>query len=321
MLTLFSGAADGLGTDISLDVPGGWLRRAGLDPRAVVRLRKAIGDAGADLLVAHGGEPAKYAALAANRETPLIYLNIGSAHPRLQRWHSRLIHRFYVTRSDAVVTVSRFLAEQAVEMHGMRADKVVVIPNGRDAAEFGPGPVSRDVPRLIWVGQLDATKRPELFISLVAWLEGRGLSVDALMVGDGPRMSELERMNSEARLELAGTRDDVADLLANSDLFVFTGRPPEGMPGVLIEAGMSGLAAVSTSVPGADEVIANGSTGLVVAVDDFDALCEAVQRLIQQPEVRREMGDKARERCVALFSFETTADQWMNLFDRLLETR
>ena len=58
-------------------------------------------------------------------------------------------------------------------------------------------------------------------------------------------------------VELLGPRSDVPELLRSADVFVFTSLPTgEGMPGVLIEAGLSGLPAVSTPVPGAATVVA-----------------------------------------------------------------
>ena len=64
-------------------------------------------------------------------------------------------------------------------------------------------------------------------------------------------------------------RSDIAEQLRSADVFVFPSAPAgEGMPGVLIEAGLSGLPVVATAVPGVASVLADGQTGIVVEVDD-----------------------------------------------------
>jgi glycosyltransferase involved in cell wall biosynthesis len=321
-MTLFQGEGRTLDADIALDVPCGCLRRLGLDPRAVMGLRRLVGDIAPGLVVAHGGEPAKYAALALSRSIPLVYVSIGSAHQHLDRRRSSALRRYYLGRSDAVVAVSHALAAELVTRDGVPADKIVVIPNGRDPAIYRPErkePSSRP-PRLMWVGQLDVTKRPELFIQVVEKLTEEGIMVEAMMVGDGPRAPELAAAAAGAGVVMMGRRADVPDLLASSDLFVFTGRPPEGMPGVLIEAGLSGLATVSTRAPGAGEVIVDGVTGALVDVDDQVGLFEAVKRLVTDPTTRQQMGEEARLRCAESFSIDATVDRWRELFARFMTT-
>jgi glycosyltransferase involved in cell wall biosynthesis len=318
ILTLFSSDPYVLRADRELGVPQGWWRRAGVDPRVVTRLRKALRDIRPAAVVAHGGEPAKYAALASVRDLPIVYLSIGSAHPNLRRSTSRAMHRFYMRRADVVVAVSSDVAEEARVLHGLDADRVVVIPNGRDSDLFRPSDLPRVGPaRLIFVGHLDAGKRPKRFIELVAALRQRGLEVGARLVGEGPLAEEIRPAADSAGVEMMGRRDDVPALLAASDVLVLTSRPPEGMPGVLIEAGLSGIPAVSTRIPGAGDVIENGSTGLIVDVEDFDALVGAVERLVLDPGLRSKMGRRARETCLQRFTLDVTADRWRDLLTDL----
>ena len=318
ILTLFSSDPVVLRADRELRVPQGWWRRAGVDPRVVTRLRRALRDIEPEVVVAHGGEPAKYAALAAPRDMPMVYLSIGSAHPNLGRYSSRAMHRFYVRRADVVVAVSSDVAEEARVLHGIPSERVVIIPNGRDADVFRPREARREGPvRLIFVGHLDAGKRPDRFVELVATLRRRGLEIDAQMVGEGPLADAISEAADSAGVVMVGRRDDVPALLAASDVLVLTSRPPEGMPGVLIEAGLSGIPAVSTRIPGAEDVIEDGATGLIVDVEDFDALVGAVEGLVLDPGLRAAMGDRARESCLRRFTLEVTADKWRGLLHDL----
>ena len=83
------------------------------------------------------------------------------------------------------------------------------------------------------------------------------------------------------------------------------------MPGVLIEAGLTGLPTVATDVPGARSVIEHGVTGFVVA--DTAGLLGSVRALLLSGELRRRMGDAAREKCRAEFTIDVGVSRWRNL--------
>ena len=314
IMTLFSSESVLVRPDFSLDVPQGPLRRLGLDPRVVVRLRRELKRLHPTAVVAHGGESAKYTALAVGRRLPWIYYKIGTVHHKARRLLHRSWHRFYTRQATAVAAVSTDVAHQAQALVGDDIT-VNVIPNARDPGEFPPteertsGP-----PRVIFVGHLTEGKRPEWFIEAVAEMKRRGIEVQATLVGGGPREEGLRASAEAAGVEMLGTRKDVARLLSAADIFVFPSLAPgEGMPGVLIEAGLAGLATVSTRVPGAADVIEDGVSGLLVDVDDRAGLVEAVIRLVEDEDLRRSMGRQARQRCLEVFTLEESARMWREL--------
>jgi glycosyltransferase involved in cell wall biosynthesis len=316
-LTLFRSDADTLQADLALDVPNGGLRRAGFDPRAVTRLRRALQRDAPAVVVAHGGEPLKYLALAGVERDRLVYYKIGTNDPRL-RGIKRALHRVAQRRAGVVATVSAAAAEEAIAL-GVPAERVVVIPNGRDPDEFtAAARVESNVVRLVTVGRLDPTKRPRRFVDVVSALRGEGRAVDGSIAGAGPMLEELRPVADAQRVALLGEVDDVPALLAASDIFVFTGAPPEGMPGVLIEAGLSGLPVVTTDVPGAADVVEDGRTGFVVPVDDFDGLVRATRALVDDADLRRRFGEAARARCVERFTFDATLRLWDDVLRDIL---
>ncbi len=321
IVTLFEGTPSGLRPDIELGLRQGKMRSMGFDPLVVRRLRQTFRDLSPAIVVGHGGEAAKYAAFAVGRTIPLVYLSIGSADGRLSRPMSRAMYRFYTGRSTLVVAVSEAVAVEARHQR-VAGDKIVVIPNGRDADRYQVDRSSEDrPPRLIWIGQLDVTKRPEAFLGVVASLRSSGLDLDAWMVGDGPRAAELAELAVPAGVAMLGRREDVPKLLGDSDILVFTGAPPEGMPGVLIEAGMAGMPVVSTRVPGAAEVVEDDKTGVLVDIDDIERLTREVRRLVDDEDLRLSMGLRARERCVEQFSLAATVRMWQSVYDRVLGDR
>jgi len=320
ILTFFQCKPVLLSAEHRLEVPMGWRRSAGFDPLAYRRLRSALRRIGPDVVVAHGGEPLKYLALM-GRTAPLIYVAFGILTDKARSSPRRSLYRTLARRADMVVAISNEVFEEAREVLGVPPGRLALIPNSRDPRTYRPGPArSRpaDPVNLLFVGHLTATKRPELFIRVVAELRRRGRRVRGYMVGDGPLEGQVRQLAPEAGVEVLGRRTDVPELLRQADIFVFTSVPEgEGMPGVLIESGMSGLPTVATDCPGASTVVLEGRTGHVVGVHDFEALVGAVERLVTDPELRTDMGRAARERCVREFSLESVASQWERLLSGL----
>lgn len=315
LMTLFRGDEDTLDPDVSLDVPRGGWRRAGLDPRVLIGMRRTVSALGPSAVVAHGGEPAKYAAFALRQRTPYAYLAIGTSHPKLSSPVRRLVRRLYLRRAAAVVAVSESLASDVIREVPAVAPRVHVIPNGRDPEVFRPDVHDHNpVPRVAFVGRLDEQKRPLVFLSMVGALMQRGVDMSSLVVGDGPLRTEVESKGAALGIDVLGAREDVPSLLSSSDLLVVTSRPPEGLPGVLIEAGLCGLPVVTTDVPGARDVVEDGVTGIVVPVDDQAALIEAVESLVTDVDRRLAMGRAGRERCEERFTIESTVDKWRDVF-------
>ncbi|MHB1790713.1 MAG: glycosyltransferase family 4 protein, partial [Acidimicrobiales bacterium] len=202
-------------------------------------------------------------------------------------------------------------------------DRVHLGPNGRDTETFAPARTSaqaeQPVPLVVFVGALTENKRPDRFIQVVDRLRALDLPVRAVMVGDGPLRDEVSAAARQAGVELLGARSDVAEQLRRSSVLVFPSRPAgEGMPGVLIEAGLSGLPCVATDVPGVRSIVDDGVTGVVVPVDDLDAMVEATRRLLCDPDRCSRMGEAARRHCVANFSMESVTARWLELLRPLL---
>lgn len=302
---------------VRLDLVPGRLRAVGFDPRVLARLRKLLADTAPAVVVAHGGEPLKYAALLADGRFGLVYYAIGIVTSDARSGWRRSLYRWLLGRCDTVAGVSAETLSEASECFGVRADRLVLVVNGRDPNLFAPpvgGRVASATTRLLWVGHLTATKRPEWFVDTVSRLRSSGLDVSGRIVGDGPLHAALASRAAAAGVEMLGDRQDVATLLGEADVAVFTSEAQsEGMPGVLIEAGLSGLPVVATDVPGASTVIADGSTGFVVPQHDFDALVERVRQLVKDPGLRQEMGAAARRRCERDFSADASVAAWRRL--------
>lgn len=317
VLSLFESEPLALRPEHRLDIRPGRLRTAGYDPRVPVRLFRRLRRLRPDVVVTHGGEALLYVVPVLPRRTVLVHKRIGIASEARLNAAKRWLHRAAMRRAAAVAAVSAETLEETRRVFGLPEDRLHLLPNGRDPDAYRPrAQWAGSEPALLYVGELEAVKRPERFIALVAALRVQGVALRASMAGSGPLVEPLGPDASAAGVELLGRRADVPELLATSDVLCLTSRT-EGMPGVLIEAGLAGIPAVTTDVSGARAVVEDGVTGFVVPVEDFDALCARTRQLLESPELRRRMGRAARERCVEHFSIDVSADRWADLLARV----
>jgi glycosyltransferase involved in cell wall biosynthesis len=322
LMTLFEAPQAVLKPDIRIDAPGSRLRALGLDPVCLWRLRKQLDRLKPAVVVAHGGEPLKYLALL-KRRFALAYLAIGTVAPSARSGAQKSLYKWTVGKADLVLGVSEETLDELESLFDVPRSKLLFLANGRDPVPYDKPSRDREDKgevRLVFVGHLTDSKRPGLFVRLVRELRANGLAVSGVVVGDGPLEDELRRISTEASVEVLGRRDDVPEILGSSDVFVFTSVPEgEGMPGVLIEAGMARLPVVSTDVPGATTVIKDGSTGIIVPVEDFGALLDAVTKLVLDPQLRQKMGSAARERSIEMFGLETVSQRWREVLQALAD--
>lgn len=320
VLSLFAGR-DEVTVDRGLDYPGGGAPAIGFDPGLVLKLRSALVAMDPEVVVAHGSEPLKYLVPAmSGRRRPLAYYAIGtysgSGRPaQLRLWRSLL------RRADAIAAEGEEVRAECVERLGVPDDRVTVTPNGRDPGEFRPGTAApAPPPHVVFIGALTSGKGPDRFIEVVDGLRRRGLTFRASIIGDGPLRSALASSAVEAGVTLLGSRADIPDLLRTADLMLFPSRPAgEGMPGVLIEAGLTGVPVVATAVPGVRSIVRDRETGLVVPVDDTGAMVDAAAQLLTDGDRRTAMGEESRRFCSDHFSLDAVGRCWMTLLQPLLD--
>jgi glycosyltransferase involved in cell wall biosynthesis len=295
---------------------------------AVRALRALVRDRRPDLLQAHGGEPLKYGLAAGG--VPVVYRRIGSTAGWLTGGPRRLVYARLVGRAARVVAVSETTGRETAEAFGLPPAKVVTIPNGVDPARLAPRAgraatraalgVAADATAILSLGALSWEKDPLGHLETSAPLLRHHPGAVHLFAGDGPLRGELTaaagRLGLGGRVLLLGSRDDVGDLLAASDLMLFASRT-EGMPASVIEAGMAGVPVAATALAGIPEVVVDGQTGLLAAPGDRYGLRAALDRLLGDGELRSGMGRAARARCRDRFGIDTVAGAYHALYAEL----
>jgi glycosyltransferase involved in cell wall biosynthesis len=128
------------------------------------------------------------------------------------------------------------------------------------------------------------------------------------------------QLNVAEQVRFLGEREDVLDILRESDLFVLPSLS-EGLSNVLLEAMTASLPVVATNVGGNPEVVEDGKTGLLVPVRNVEELTTSIVRILASPELARGFGGAGRRRVVTEFSLGSMVTHTQDLYLSLLERR
>jgi glycosyltransferase involved in cell wall biosynthesis len=312
-LAAAAGGAAGLG------VPA--LGRGRLGPPTLVALRRLVSATNAEVVVAHGSRTLPACAIAlAGSGVPFVYRSIGD--PR--EWSGSGVRRWRTTRllrrAARVVALWPDGAGALTSIHGVPSERLRVIPNGV-AAERCPVPDAEsrraarerwgmrpDGPVVAYIGSLTPEKDVGAAIGALARLP----DAELVVAGDGPERAALEARAADrapGRVRFVGVIPGPEPALAAADVVVLSSRT-EGVPGVLIEAGLSGRPVVATAVGGVAEVVEDGVTGVLVAPGDVAGLAAGLERAVAE---RDAMGEAARRRCLERFEIGVVARPWADL--------
>jgi glycosyltransferase involved in cell wall biosynthesis len=126
-----------------------------------------------------------------------------------------------------------------------------------------------------------------------------------------------ERCDGEY-IQWLGHRTDVLDLLKQSHIMAFPSWYREGLPKSVIEAEAIGRPVVTTDSVGCRDTVVEGKNGLLIPIKDSDALAAALKKLIDNPELRQEMGKNAREFAVSKFDINDVVKVHLEVYAKLM---
>ncbi len=270
---------------------------------------------------------------------------LGTAY-RASTWVERTAYE----NADGVVAVSESMREDVRALYGVAAEKVRVIPNGIDPEQYRPTPdrgvlprygIDPERPYILFVGRVTRQKG---ILHLVNALPLLRPGVQAVLCAGAPDTEEIGREMAErverARAATANPilwvrqmvpREDVIALYSQAAVFVCPSvYEPFGI--INLEAMACGTPVVASAVGGIREVVVPGETGLLVPFEpkgagDFEPkdparfareLAEAIDLLLEDPERRAWMGQRARERVERFFSWASVARRTLDFYGDLL---
>ncbi len=275
--------------------------------------------------------------------------NVADVYPALERIHLRpplIEHGGLVSEALAgpkhftarYVGVCASIRDAAAGRMPGREHHALEIPSMVDTSAFDPTRrtstrtalgIADGVPLIGWLGRLDPKKRVEDFIDAAALVHRRYPAARFVVIGGAdaflPEYAVALRgratvLGLDGALTFLGDRDDVPDLLAALDVFVWLSRG-EGMPHVIAEAGAARLPVVATRDNGSEQQIVDQVSGLFVPHEDPPAVAAAIARLLDDVALRARLGSALREKVDADYAVGAVVPRWEALFAEVLADR
>ena len=203
-------------------------------------------------------------------------------------------------------------------------DGVLIPGSGVNLEVFRPIDRNRRVPVVALAGRMLFSKGVAEFVEAARLLRTRGVMARFLLVGEpdpenpGSIAKEtLQQWASDGAVEYLGRVEDMPAAFAGIDIFCLPTYYGEGVPKVLVEAAACGIPAVTTDWPGCRDVVENEQTGILVPVRNVERLADALQRLVEDGDLRRQMGIRARERATR-FSLPIVVEKTLAVYRELI---
>ena len=247
----------------------------------------------------------------------------------LRRLSRPFVHQYIALSSELLLYLH--------ECIGVPGRKLSHICNGVDTVRFSPATsparvllpdklIGADKIIIGTVGRMESVKDQlglaQAFIHLIKEHPENSENLRLVMIGDGSLRNPVRSLIDKAGLSeivwLPGDREDVPELLQMMDIFVLPSLA-EGISNTILEAMASGLPVVATDVGGNSELVVRNKTGFLVPRSNPVALSQAIQRYIDDPDLRRLHGSRARRRCEDEFSIDTMVLRYQELYDALLK--
>lgn len=301
--------------------------RGDADLGFVLRLRAVLRRARPDVLHLHSRRGADVLGAIAGRLCGIpVVLSRRVDNPESRAWVA-LKYRLH----DRVIAISQGIAD-VLAAEGVPASKLRVVRSSLDPAPWQV-PVSRaefsaefGVPEeAVWIGvvaQLIERKGHRVLFDALRALPDRS-RVRVICFGQGPLRETLEREASAdlgKTVRFAGFRTDLSRWVGALDLLVHPALM-EGLGVSLLQASAAGVPIIASRAGGMPEAVADGLSGLLVKPGDAAELGAALRRLLDDPALRRRLGEQGRARIEREFSVETMVRGNLAVYRELIESR
>lgn len=235
-----------------------------------------------------------------------------------------LLLKFLLPKADGIRAVSERIRKSLLSNLKLMADPVV-LPIFVDVDKFVSGLVKTDLKRkypqfdflILVASRLSQEKNISLSIGAMSDIVKRYKRVGLLIVGEGPERNrltrEIEKQKLSSNIVFEPWSFDLISYYKTTDLFLLTSNH-EGWGMSIVEAAACACPVIMTDVGCAGELIKDGKSGIVIGVNDKKALILAVEKLIQDRDIGRKMGEEARKAALSL----PKREQYLSLYEKSL---
>lgn len=324
------------------------------DVQAYNKLKKLIREFKPDIVHTHAAKPGALGRLAASAcgVPAIVHTYHGHVfHSYFNKVKSGFyinLERFLASKSSAIVAISEAQKKELSQEFKIAPEhKFRIIPLGLDLdkfqrdmpekrstfrAEFG---LDDDVVAIGIIGRLVPVKNHPLFLKAIHHvLQHSSRKIRAFMIGDGETRADLEAEASRLGIPFSvqdsdehphplvftSWRSDVDTIMAGLDIIALTSFN-EGTPVSLIEAQAAGKPIVSTKVGGIGDIVLEGETALLAALDDEETFCRHLLQLVEDEDLRVRLGSNSSPYVLQRFSYQRLMRDMSELYYELLHKK
>jgi glycosyltransferase involved in cell wall biosynthesis len=229
---------------------------------------------------------------------------------------------------DRFIVISREIEMELIEL-GFPSEKLCRNPNGVHTDKFFPCFGERKTALrealgiksglvTVFAGRLSAEKKVDHLIKIWPIVREKYPQAELLIIGEGEESPSLKRLAADG-VSFLGSVDDVSPYLQAADLFILPSIT-EGLSNALLEAMSTGLPVIATSVGGATDLINHMENGWLISPGNLSDLLEAVLDMLGNEQLRKRLGEKARERILNEFDLNLVASRLKDLYLSLART-
>lgn len=300
------------------------------DMRGLIQIIRLIRQIQPDLISTHSSKAGILGRLAAHCcGVPALFTAHGWAFtegvPSTKRNMYILAERVAARWASKIICVSEYDRQLALR-HGIGYEnQLTTVHNGMPVVpqQYMASPGEGNPVRLIMVARFSEPKEHGLLLKAISGLRTQ-TPYKVYFVGDGPLLQQSEQLAAKLGVDdkvvFLGARRDVPALLAKAQVFVLISRW-EGFPRSILEAMRAGLPVIASDVGGVSEAVVDGETGFLVPRGDIHTLAARLTRIVDDGRLRKQMGDKGRERFLANFTFDRMVEQTLEVYNRVLSSR
>jgi len=272
---------------------------------------------------------ALFGGIGLNRHALLFYRGISRVMDYTQELKYRL------NRVDLVIPNCGALKEIILRSGRVNPEKVQIIYDEFDPACGNPEKVDatglraelgipEDVLLVTHLGNYSPWRGQTVTLKAVKVLKDRGLKFRMFFCGQGTELlqPEIAELGIGDIVTLSSYRRDPERVLKISDILVNSSIGNESLSGALLNSQVMGIPAVASRMPGFDESVGDGETGLLVPVGDHVGLADGIAKFLEMPTAERlEWGARAHRRAMERFSSEARAKRRIELYRQAIEKR
>ena len=242
--------------------------------------------------------------------------------------------KFFGKRLDAVICITKLIFRNLVRQ-GLPGEKLKVVYDGidfenirvkEDKTSIRKKYAIKEGDRVIGVvGNIKEWKGQETAVRATAILKKDWPGIKCLLVGgmydNDPYIGKLQKIIEESEIEnnviFTGFQENPADFMNIMDVVVHSSIAPEPFGMVNLEAMFMKKSVISTNIGGPTEIFENGEDGNLIEPGNQELLALKVSRLLENPELRREMGQKAQETVIGRFKISDTVLRIEETYDEV----